>query len=204
LVGKKLGFDKVINLGYRGSSNSAHIKLFCETLLPKIESLKEEYDMLVIWMMTEPSRFSFYSDDRIHSFSPSSNFFGLEKGYNQDTSKFEFSYIREMKHDLILGEHFFNSLDIPFIVTSWNEKFKEIYKVYKTSYLSPYPLVIRSFPNDKEESKRNEYTSPVCGHPNEKGYEIMANSIADNIKKYHSKFYFDYENQNVELEWLTY
>jgi hypothetical protein len=129
----------------------------------------------------------------------------LERGYNEDTSELNLSSIKEMKHDLIMGESLFNFLNIPFLVTSWNHEFEKLYKLYKSkSYLSPQPNTIRSFPLDTTSEEIKPYLSEICGHPNELGYEIMANSIVYNIKKYHSNFYTNKENKSIELEWITY
>ena len=203
-VGKKLGFDKVINIGHRGTSNYSHISIFCESIFSNIDLLKKNYEILVIWMLTESTRFSFYSKNKIHTFLPASNKNGLEKGYNLDSVNFDFCPIREMKQNILLGEHFFNSIEIPIIITSWSPDFMKVYDIYKSkSYLSPTPFIVSTPPNIEEKS-RNLFISPICGHPNEIGYEFIAESISMKIKKYHPKYYFGYQNDNIEWEWINY
>ena len=41
-----------------GTSNSGHVKTFVERILPQDLS---EWNVLIVWMLTDPSRFSFYS-----------------------------------------------------------------------------------------------------------------------------------------------
>ena len=67
-LGKKLGYDKVINLGLGGSSTSGQVKQFFEKHVDKDLS---EWDVLIVWLLSEPSRISFYKNGCIENFCPS-------------------------------------------------------------------------------------------------------------------------------------
>ena len=59
MLQEKLKYDRYVNMGIGGSSTSGQVKLFYEKL-SFIESLKE-YDVLLVWLLPIPFRFSFYT-----------------------------------------------------------------------------------------------------------------------------------------------
>lgn len=189
-VGKSLGFDKVLNIGAGGTANSTHLKLFVDKVLPRINSIKKEYDIFLIWVMTEPSRFSFYTNDSIFNFIPSgvgdyrnSNYFKMEHAYLVDMPEVTEGPSREQAFLIKLSEFMFSSLGIEFIYSSWSPEFLKIYEyVNSVHFLDPSPHYI-------EVSQNINDLSPICNHPNEKGYEKMANKIIPLVKKYHPLFY---------------
>jgi hypothetical protein len=190
IVGKSLGFDKVLNLGAMGTSNSTHLKLFVDKVLPNINSLKKEYDIFLIWLMTDPARFSFYTNNSILNFVPSSvgdyrsnTYFKMEHAYLLDMPETTIGPMREQIFLIKLSEFMFSSLDIQFIYSSWNTDFPKIYEyVDSLHFLNPAPHYIEWYEN------KNDLCS-ICNHPNEKGYEKMAYKIISLIKKYHPLFY---------------
>jgi len=196
-VGKKLGYDKVINLGSGGSSNSAHLKLFVDKILPEIDTLRSEYDINIIWMMTEPSRFSFYTDERIMYYSPSNtspsgNSFAAQ--YIKEMPELEIGPLREQIFLMRTAEQMFKNLRVNFLFTSWVSSFIKLYKFVKTPhFLSPSPYYI-----NLPYSKKN--ISKICGHPNESGYEIIANEIVNKIKEFHP--HLDTGLSRDRIEWI--
>ena len=65
-VGKKLGFNKVINLGEGKGSHSSQVKKFYEYV--KNQNFRD-YDVLLIFLMTDPIRISIYKNGSIKSYS---------------------------------------------------------------------------------------------------------------------------------------
>lgn len=199
LVGQKLGFDKVFNLGRISASNSENVKILNDFLYDFPTS---EYEILVIWLMTEPSRFSFYIDGTLKSYQPS--FSHLDK--------LAYEYLNEIKHinlDTLLEQKFYVQMmenlcqvkGIDLLITSWHETFPLLYKLYKTkNYLDSYPKFLQP-PNESKNDNTSHLYYSFCSHPNKEGYEWIANEIIQSIKQNHSKWYSDSQNENFEWDW---
>lgn len=198
-LGKKLNYDKVINLGWGGSGQSAHVKLLFEKIIEKDLS---DYDVLVVWLISEPSRFSFYSYGRISQFLP--NMYdkfghGMESAYIQD--------IGDLYNDSILETIFYikcveqicqnNGFDLQ--ISGWHHgTLQRIFNIYPSKYeMKPYesPYIAKTFDDD------SGMTSKVCNHPNEKGYEHIAENMYNSIKKYHSHLINKNKVENFEWIW---
>lgn len=201
IVGRKLGFDKVINLGMGGSSNSSHIKI----LFNYLEKKKlDNYDVLVLWLMTEPTRFSFYVNCNIKSYQPSypkSSQIAVE--YLKEIGRLDLDPILEQIFYIKTLENFCENNSFGCILSSWHETFTILHELYKTkNYLYPnVKLMIPPF--DKDE---NGYliNYSFCSHPNKNGYEWIANEMVNGIKENHPKWYSGYENENIDWEWIDY
>lgn len=195
-LGKKLGFDKVVNLGMGGSSNSGAVKILYEYLEKNDIS---NYETLVVWLMTEPARFSFYSGGVLHDFHNSPE---IREPMMDEYLKF----IKNIKLDPILEQKFYlktvenfckaNNLDL--VTTSWSETFFDLVKLYHSkTYLTKTPKLMIP-PHTKNEQGYLVNWS-FCSHPNQEGYEWIANEMVEGIKENHSKWYS--ENQNENIEW---
>jgi len=194
-VGKKLGFDRVINYGVGGSANSAHLKIFLEKLTPQIKILKQVYDIYVIWFMTEPIRFSFYTDKRLRLFLPHRRSNPLEVAYLEDMEDLTIGPLREQVFYMKVGESTFRDLGIDYVFSSWSNTFPDLYSLYYTpKFMCPHPHYIRQNPVAEEKSE-------VCGHPNEFGYETIANKMVAYLEKYHPQFIVGPEKKNMEWDW---
>lgn len=200
----KLGYHKLINLGSAGSSNSAHLKLFVDKVLPKIERLKKEYDILVIWLMTEPTRFSFYTDKKINLYAPAgvglwplfSDALPMESGYLEEMHEFNIGPLREQLFLIKMAEGFFKSLDVELLISSWAGDFDKIYDYYDSPrFLSPAPDHIKT-------RFTSSYMSLICGHPNDKGYELVSKQIFKLIKKHHPNLVNFSLMSAIDAEWL--
>ena len=198
-VGKQLGFDKVINYGLGGSSHDGHLKIFMDKFVPKISALSKEYNLYLIWMMTEPTRMGLYTENDIMRIIPSLGgtkyqTYELEKAYTRDLKRVMFNPIRDQIHTIKLAEFMFKSLGIKYIITSWAENFVDIYDLYVTpNFLTPTPSFILY-------SRDVSMLSIACGHPNEIGYKYMAGQILKSIKIYHPHFLHEKQDQ-LEWEW---
>jgi len=190
-VGETLGFDKVVNLGYGGASNSSQVKLFYE-YIKKINL--NNYNILVIFMMTDPVRFSFFIDKSIKSYTLSNK--------NQKMMQ---SYLNEIKDnlwDLLLEQKFYiESLenlclnkDIYLILTSWNETYMQFRKIHNNKNH------LFKETNEIKPPIKNNYS--FCGHPNANGYEWISKKIIEGIKENHPNWYGKKTNKNLKWEWL--
>jgi hypothetical protein len=187
-VGKLLGYDEVINLGKSGSSTSGQVKRFMEFNAP-IGNID------IIWMITEPSRISFYSNHQVRDHVVNSygdtliqEYIKYVKDLNIDTSLEQIFYINIMRE--ICSNRNYNLL-----ITYYNEVCKTTQNLdtNQSNYLFKIPNTIHP-PDIKSMSK-------VCGHPNELGYEYIANLLVDEIKKNHSHFVKGEPTTNIEWSW---
>lgn len=187
-VGMKLGFDKVINLGRGGGSNSGQVKMIYEREYPN-------YDVSVIWMMTQSTRFSFYINEIIKDYQPQFFQDNMSKGYLEE--------IKSLQKDPAL-EHLFyiNTLrnlckvrNYNLLLCYWDRYTKIVQSMdeYNDDYLYEEPTTL--FPPISK-----ELISP-CMHPNEMGYEWIANEIVRMVKIKHPHFIQGQEQDTIEWEW---
>lgn len=192
-VGKYLGYDKVLNLGLEGSSNSTHVKIFLERILPIDLS---QWEVLVIWMMTEPTRFSFYNGLQNTDYLPSakSNKSPLEKAYIDEINEPLYSSLYDQIFYMKLLEQVCENNGYDLLFTSWNNSLQQLYKIYPSD-----KYIHKNYVDIKP--KNSSYISSICGHPNEKGYEFIANKLIEGINENHPK-YKNESNKDIEWEWL--
>jgi len=195
LVGKELGFDKVINIGLAGSSNREQFYRFMGFIFPKLSSLKQEYETYLIWLMTEPSRFSFASENKFVTFIPNNkHLFSLPKAYMEDYIRLNFSPVKEQSFLMQQSEVIFKSLGINYIFSSWNKSFTTIHSIFSSDrLLTPYPHFFNFNFN-------SDCMSKVCRHPNDKGYKRLAIEFLELINFYHPDFNVGYPKDN--FSWI--
>lgn len=182
-VGKKLGFDKVLNLGYRGTSNFSHLEIFLNRILPIISELKKEYNISLIWMLTELHRISHLTNEgKFFNIMPHLERSKIEKGYFKLLVERKINLEQDFSYLLTMSEILFKSFEIEFLITSWSPSLKYLYDNYRTDYFLTPKYSRVSFPKDPN------YTSLICNHPNRKGYEYIANWIVEMVDNYHPNF----------------
>jgi hypothetical protein len=196
-LGKKLGFDKVYNFGKRGGSHSGQVKLLYDYLS---KHNLDNYHVLVIFLMTEPTRFSFYINHTIQNYMIKGywDIEPIEKGYLETIEDLEVDptleqvfYIRTLE-SLCLN----NNFDL--LVTTWADNYKIFFDIYQNPKINLFSTIRKLVP-PKDENWT--YFAP-CSHPNELGYEWIANEMYNGIKEKHSKWYSDVSNPNIQYEWL--
>ena len=189
IVGKRLGFDKVINLGSGGSSTSGQVKMFYERDF-------SNYETYVIWMLTQPSRFSFYNKGAITNYQPQIL-----------NDPFSVTYLREIKdihNDSVLEQLFYVKAlrswcqykKYKLVICYWSSDSKNTQglDLSSTDWLYPTPKKVY-VPDDPY------YKSQVCMHPNEIGYEYIANEIVNGIQENHPQFVIGNAKNEIEWEW---
>lgn len=195
-LGRKLGFDKVVNLGMGGGSNSSSVKIIYEYLEQEDIS---NYETLVVWLMTEPLRFSFYSGGVLNDFHNSSEIKPMMREYLNFIENVKLDPILEQKFYLKTLENFCKVNNLDLITTSWSETFLDLFYLYRSkTYLYNRPkLMLPPFIKNENGDLVN-YS--FCSHPNQNGYEWIANEMVKGIKENHHKWYSKDENENIEWE----
>jgi hypothetical protein len=182
---KKLKYDKLINLGLGGSSTSGNLKVWFEKYYDK--NFSDDYDVLIIWMLPEPTRFSFYRERKIMNINPSmaKNVYNI---YSYDLGIEYINFLENLDLDPILEQIFYlkifedhlknqkyNFLYVPLNHTQ-NWYFDKLYKA--DSMINLKESVLPNFVINPD------MKSLICNHPNEKGYEQVSEKIFEWIKKY--------------------
>lgn len=197
-VGKKLGFDKVLNIGLGGSSNLVSLNRFLGLIAPQIKLLKQDYEIFVIWMMTDPARFSFSGKGRFVNFHPSGidSKHSLPQAYIKDSITSNFFPEIDQAYIIRISELIFKSFDLNFIFTSWNDTFINLQEnFYSPYFLTPYPYHLwGGFPP--------ELRSKVCKHPNEEGYEKIAVDMFNLLIEFHPNFRVGPDKDTVDWDYI--
>lgn len=206
---EKLKYDRFVNMGRGGSSTSGQVKLFYEKL-PFLKSLKE-YDVLLIWLLPVPFRFSFYTHGSNLDVMPGSNALHQKWKY----SKIDEAYIKfteNLWYDSFLEQKFYKEiiklsskhLGFKFLYTSVADQkgcphthlFKKMFKEdYNLSLLSKGKLL------PCEEKNPELFSILKCHHPNEKGYKLIAEGIFKRIKLYDKSLLCKNAPDSYSKEW---
>lgn len=183
ILQKQLNYDFLINLGFAGSSTSGNLKVWFEKYYNK--NFTDEFDVLVIWLLPDASRFSFYKNCAIRNIIPSMS----SNIYNTDSYELGLEYVKfiqDIDLDSILEQIFYlkifeeycnlkkyNFLYTP-LLSDRNNLFEKIHNVknmmnFKKNILPNFS----KYPNMK---------SLICDHPNELGYEYISNKMYEWIQ----------------------
>ena len=204
-LGKKLGYDKVINLGFGGSSTSAQMKMF---ILRYSDKQFDDYDVSVVWLLTDSLRTSFFRNNILVSLMPSDF-------YEDNVSLFESIYKFVSKNgtiprDIVLmdyiREEYVNRKSVETICNLKNWNFisfhshthhynNMIQDVYDSNKNHCFDDIGFTLENDER------YISNICGHFNEVGYEMLSNNMYDWILKNHPKMVDDNLSDTIDWEY---
>ena len=199
---KKLGYDKLINIGIRGSSTSGQIKKLFEIYY---EEPFEEYDVTIIWLLTQPSRISFYTNGRITNLMPHLPIKELEHLRNKESIATAYvDFIQDIDTDPVLEqlfhikcmEQYCENNNYSLIIANTDLLSDSLLKYFHKSkyYLSPNPVsVLTELDNDTDFA--------FCGHPNELGYEKVSEIIFKLLSDNHSSLKNKTPTESVKWEW---
>ena len=185
LLQKMLNYDELINLGLGGASTSGNLKVFFEKY--KDIDFSEKYDVLIIWFVPHSTRFSFYRNGHVVNIIPTMD----HNIYNRYTYKLGLEYVNfigNLSLDPTLDQLFYIKVmedhcklkNYNFLFTLTDPLSESLYnKLYDGKCMmlngkSPLPNVYEN-PHLK---------SLACDHPNEKGYEIVAQTFFNWIQEY--------------------
>ncbi len=202
---RKLKYDKLINLGFGGSSTSGNLKVWFEKYYDK--NFSDQYDVLIIWMLPEPTRFSFYRKSSIMNINPSmsKNIYNV---YSYDLGNEYVNFLDNIDLDPIMEQIFYlkifeshiqcknyNFLFVPLQHTQ-NRYFEKLYSIKNMINLKESVL-----PNF---NKNPEMKSLICNHPNENGYNYVAEKIFLWIESNRPNFISKKDTSDFESIWDGY
>lgn len=175
----------VKNLAMGGDANSAAVK---RLLMGTHEHYRKDYDrVVVVFLLTDPSRFSFYHSvgavNVLQSYLPSSPQPGTEQFndlFLQHCLGGERDELLEMAFYLKTVEVFCKAYGYHFYYGSaFYAKMEEFHTIYyKTnSYIHNNHLCMRDLLTS------DIYLSELCKHPNENGYTIIGDFIGNYIRQ---------------------
>ena len=199
---KKLGYDKLINIGIRGSSTSGQIKKLFEIYY---DNTLEEYDVTIIWLLTQPSRISFYTNGLVTNLMTYLPIKELKHLRNKESIATAYiNFIQDIDTDPILEqlfhikcmEQYCENNNYSLIIANTDLLADSLLKYFHNSkyYLSPNPFSVLN--------KLNKDTDlALCGHPNEIGYEKVSEIIFKLISDNHPSLKNENSVESVDWEW---
>lgn len=200
ILAKKLGFDKLINLGLASASQSGSVKQFVEKYLDENFS---EYQVFIIWMVSMPERFSFYNNHKIQTYLPTT-----EKGNRSDLEKSWVKEIKDIPFDsnyetifyIRIMEQICKNKNYSLLITSWVQNLMtKLNKIYQSeNYITPINFQPWEITNSKKFTM-DHYSKMGCGHPNEQGYQLIADNMYNIIVKNHKEFIQGPYRENIEM-----
>ena len=200
ILAKKLGFDKLINLGLAASSQSGNVKQFVEKYLDKNFF---DCEVFIIWMISIPERFSFYNNHKVQTYLPTT-----EKGNRVDLEKSWLKEIKDIPYDssyetifyIRIMEQICQKKNYSLLITSWvHNLMVKLNKIYQSeNYITPINFQPWEITNIKKFTL-DHYSKMGCGHPNEEGYKLIAENLYDVIVKNHREFLQGPYQENIEM-----
>lgn len=192
-LGKQLGYDEVWNLGKSGSSTSGQLKLFIEQFN---QTKLEEYDVLIIWLLTEPSRFSFYLHGQIRNYMPCTES-NLESALVREVDDQRDFYL-EQKFYLQILQNLASARGWEFLWYSYhygnNKILLDLIGSEDNTHISIEKFSI--FDEDRE-----KYFA-ICHHPNQKGYELISNEFYQWIEENKTHLINNPKSKEFKWKWL--
>ena len=199
---KRLKYDSLWNLGYWGASNSQLVKRWME--LFGDDNLSKEYDVLVLWMVGLAERMSFYKKGKITSFnamvdSASDLYYTYVKFLGDDAHKNmlleTYFYVNTIQTICKLSNYNFLYINVDHnqgtILDSLIKSSASLNLLYKTLY--PHNNSILDVSGDNKS---------FCDHPNEQGYENIANVLYDLILQHHPHLLNNQEPPEYTMKYL--
>ena len=172
VLSNKLGYD-LINLGKGGDSNSAQAKRFiCDFDEKNIVDLDKYESVTVLWLLSDPFRFSFYANHKLrswHAQSPDE----IIKWYTIDIHKTDLDGWLETKFFLKSVDNYCKNKKFNFVYGSAFTDITPLDTIYKSE---------KNIHNRIVQKKVSEFLNAKrywahCGHPNTMGYNQIANDL---------------------------
>lgn len=182
---KLIKYDHLINLGAGSASNLYTVKRLIE-FLPywNIPHITENYDVLVIWMMTHFGRYSMYRNGRLYNIGPSSISPDIDFLNSYLSLSSEKDLLLENLFALRTVQYICELNKFTFMYINADTQEGKLIDTYDTKislnqhFLQQHPGVLGILHLDKK------YQS-FCHHPTELGYSIVAQRIFDTINVIH-------------------
>lgn len=193
-LGRKLGYDKVLNLGYGGSSTSGQVKNFIDKYSSEMFT---DWEVLVIFMLPEPARISFYIDNQIKNFIPSQGL--ISKAYIDSINNIKYDPILEQIFYIKILEDIFKNRNFNFIYFNHDSKINEFINKLHPSH-NNLKMTTNYETHNSSHELNTKYFSPICYHPNELGYAAMVKKMYSDIYNQFPQYIGEPKNE-IEWEW---
>ena len=193
-VGRALGYDKVINIGKGGSSTSGQLKSFIEIFYG---NTLPHYNVTIIWKLTDPSRFSFYSHGRIVNLMLNYDNSGISKEYLNFINDIELDTTLEQVFYIKLMEEFCKSRGYNLVLSHISEhSYEYLIETYKSKHYIADSLkkILPDFNNEI-------FLSPICYHPSKLGYVEIAKNMVREIKINHPHVVVGNPKETIDWKW---
>jgi len=207
---KKLQYDCMWNLGKGGTANSESVKKWIERFSNK--NLSEEYDVLVLWMVTFSTRISFYRNSEISSIL--TNFSGLPPVYKnlsesyinflgdgiKDSCLESYFYVSVIENLCRLSNYNFLYINVAADEGQYLDSFMQSSSSLNAARAIMYPEhhgILHGFITDSDLD-----TVAWCGHPNEKGYDMLAERLFNLISHNHPHLINSIPPEKYEMQYL--
>lgn len=165
----------LINLGIAGGSNSASIK----RLINHYDNnyIEQYNNVVVIWLLTDPARISFYSGGHVSSYVGNND--SVRLSYIKDVLKSDldaeletkfylqtaFYFCKAREYKFFYGTAFYNISSINQIINHPASNLNNMLGIEQFATLVPGECI------------------SLCGHPDTQGYKLIAERIFSAIKK---------------------
>lgn len=165
----------LINLGAGGDANSSSAKRLIQDYHEVVSKKIQDYKKInLIWLLTSPDRFGFYSDNTIVNFLSTSPH-QIVKNYFTEVNKNDLDNYLETAFYLRSVYWYCKANRINFMYGSAFNTILPLNEIYNTeenfhNYIS-YDCVSKYLDDN------NKRVWAHCGHPNSDGYYIIANKI---------------------------
>jgi hypothetical protein len=173
---EKLGYD-LINLAKGGDSTSASVKrLMCDFDEKNTIDLDRYESVSVLWLLSDPFRFSFYSNHELHSWNASSGS-EIVKWYSIDVHKSDLDGWLETKFALKIVDNYCRLKNFNFLFGSAFTDITPLDTIYNN---------VKNIHHRIPERKISEFLNAKrywahCGHPNGEGYIKIADSLYETL-----------------------
>lgn len=188
-LGKLMGYDEVLNLGWGGASASSNVKHWFETYQ---EEYFEDYEVTMVWLLPDTSRISFYTkgiltDEMVNGGNNESLLSWLKKSndIHLDLELEQSGWIKIMQNEC-------KYKGIRLILFSQEREIKYLKMLVNQKIIDSGLSVINT---------NTRYRSKVCGHLNEKGYKIFAKTLYQKIKSNFRDIDLGEYNDNIKSHW---
>lgn len=176
-VAKNLNYD-LINLATGGMANSAMAKTLIKN---QFDNLLEKYqNVIVILMLSDPGRISFYKQGQVSSIIPNTDVpddLELYQHYLKFINLPEVDFVMETAFYVKAIESFCRANQYNFIYGSFVWNIEEMSMFYNTNQ-NIHKYLYKEAPRSLIQllGKNNNFYA-VCGHPNESGHKLIGNKI---------------------------
>ena len=209
-LGKILKVDKVVNISLGGSANSGIVKTFFDNNIQN--NPYQDYDVLLVWLMTEPFRISYYIGGRVRNYMTTdaeifNSYFSKISSYSSDSTKHSHGSLSYPAKDVLLENIFYlKILETVCEKNNWRLVSLHFDDFLSAEFLQLYKsknYYINTILNKDSKSTESDYGvwSKICGHMTEKGHGLFAEGLLDLININHFDF-IGTNNLEIEMEYL--